>query len=103
MPRGVQRARVDGNHAEVISALRKAGIGAVSLAALGNGIPDVAAGLRGINVFLEVKCGDFPSQKKLTADELAFHESWPGQICVVDSPEAAVLAVIEEAKKRGVL
>ncbi len=91
--------RVDANHADIVKALRAAGIAAASTAMLGSGFPDVAAGFRGINVFLEIKSGG----GKLTADEQKFHDEWPGQIAIVTTPEEAVLAVIEHCKKMGVL
>ncbi len=104
MPRGVQRARTDGNHTAVMDALRGAAMKPVSTAALGKGFPDIAVGFRGVNVMLEVKDGDKPpSARALSADEADFHATWPGQIEVVNSPEEAVLAVIEHCKKLGVL
>jgi hypothetical protein len=40
----------------------------------------------GINYLLEVKDGEKPpSQRKLTADEVRFHNSWMGQIAIVNS------------------
>lgn len=99
MSRGVQRARVDNNHADVIQALRDAGMTAVSLAAVGSGVPDIAAGWRGITCLLEVKRADLPPSKRaLTVDERNFHETWGGHVCVVTTPEDAVLAVIEHAR-----
>lgn len=102
MSRGVQRARVDGNHAEIVKALRQAGIGATSTASVGNGFPDIVASFRTVTVLLEVKDGDKPPSKQaLTADEKRFHDNWPGEIHIVNSSEAAVLAVLGEAKRLG--
>ncbi len=101
---GRQAARTDGNHTAVVSALAAAGMKPVSTAAMGKGFPDVAVGFRGINVFLEIKDGEkIASKKQLTVKEREFHDTWPGQIAVVETPEAAVLAVIEHAKRCGVL
>ncbi len=72
--------------------------------ALGCGFPDIVVGFRGVNVMLEVKDGDnVPSKRALTADEVKFHESWAGQVSVVNSPEEAVIAVVDHCKKMGVL
>ena len=104
MSRGVQRCQTDSNHTAVMDALRAAAMKPVSTASLGSGFPDIVVGFRGINVMLEVKDGaKFPSQRALTADEKTFHETWPGQICVVESPEAAVIAVVEAAQKLGLI
>ena len=94
-------AKVDGNHGEVMQALRKVGITAVSIAALKE-ICDVIAGFRGVNLLLEIKDGSLPpSARQLTAGEKTFHETWAGRVVVVNSPEEAVLAVIDYAKEMG--
>lgn len=103
MARGVQRARVDGNHVEIVKALRAASIGAVSTAALGNGFPDIAAGFRGLSFLFEVKSGERDCDRKLTADEARFHETWPGQVAVVSTAEEAITIVVSEAKRLGVM
>lgn len=38
-----RRARVDGNHGDIVDALRKTGWQVVSLATIGNGVPDLLA------------------------------------------------------------
>jgi hypothetical protein len=103
MSRGIQRARTDNNHSEIISALRAYGISASSMAAVGNGLPDVVAGFRGVNVLLEIKSGEFPSQRALTVAEKEWHETWGGQVAVVESPEDAVVAVVMACKKFGLV
>jgi hypothetical protein len=104
MSRGIQRCRLDGNHVAIMDALRKAGMKPLSLANVGNGCPDLIIGFRGINLLFEVKDGSLvPSARALTADEDVFHRTWPGQVAIVESPEQAVAAVIDEAKRRGVL
>lgn len=103
MSRGVQKARVDNNHADVVKALRAAGIEAHSTATVGNGFPDVVAGFRSINVLIEIKNGTRDCDRKLTVAEDKFHLSWPGQVHIVSTPEEAVLLVIAQAKRLGVL
>ncbi len=104
MPRGVQRARTDGNHTAVMDALRAAAMKPVSTASLGKGFPDIVVGFRGLNVALEVKDGEkAPSARALSADERDWHDTWPGQVAIVTSPEEAVMAVIQHCKSMGVL
>lgn len=103
MPRGVQRARVDNNHTAIIDALRQAGICAHSAAAVGNGFPDIVAGFRGLNVLLEVKNGERPCDRALTAAEQKWHVTWAGQVAIVSTPEQAINAVVEAARNAGML
>lgn len=103
MTRG-HKGRTDANQAATVKALRDASIAAVSTASVGGGFGDIVCGYRGLNVLLELKDGDKPaSERKLTAAEQAFHDTWPGQIALVETPEAAVIAVLEYAKKMGVV
>jgi Holliday junction resolvase len=93
-------ARVDGNHAEVVAALRKIGAAAFSTAAVGKGFPDLVVAFRGVNVLLEVKDGTLmPSHRELTAAEVEFVASWPGPVFVVTSAEEAVQVVVEAARR----
>jgi len=95
-------ARTDANHEAIVRALRKVGATAISLAAIGKGCPDVLAGFRGRNLLLEIKDGAKPpSERKLTSDQVAFHESWAGQVVVVTSVEEAVRVVVESARPVG--
>jgi hypothetical protein len=88
-------ARVDGNHDEVIDALRRIGAKAVYLRAP----VDLLVGFRGVNALLEVKDGRLPpSHRQLTADERDFIATWPGTVHVVTSAEEAVRVVVEAAR-----
>ena len=43
---------------------------------------------------IEVKDGDKPpSARKLTPDQVTWHEAWRGQVCVVKSVEEALEAI----------
>lgn len=90
-------AKVDENQAEIVSALRARGYGVLSLAALGNGAPDLlvcSPSVRYAMWLLEVKDGNKPpSRRKLTPDQEKFHEWWPGEIHVVKSVDEALAAV----------
>jgi hypothetical protein len=89
--------RVDGNHGEIMETLRDAAISAVSLAAVGDGCPDILAGFRGTCIVLEVK---MPGAK-LTAAEEKWHAKWSGPVAIVTTPEEAVIAVLNHAKRMG--
>ena len=90
-----QRARTDGNHSEIVEALRRAGCTVLHLHQVGGGCPDVLAGIDGRNLLIEIKDGSKPpSRRALTADETTFHAAWRGQIAVVTTvAEALELAL----------
>lgn len=84
-------AKVDANQSAIVNALRKMGASVQHMHQLGQGAPDLAVGYRGVNLFLEVKDGSKPpSKRKLTPDEVEWHEAWQGQVSIVESVEDAV-------------
>ena len=89
-----RRAAVDANQSEIVAALRRVGASVVDLSAVGAGCPDLLAGYRGVNYFVEIKDGDkFKSQRKLTPAQVQFHDNWRGQICVVETVDEALRAI----------
>lgn len=91
-----RRARTDSNHAEIVEALRRAGCTVQSLAAIGDGTPDLLVGYDGRNLLVEVKDGaKSPSRRRLTPDERTWHAAWAGQVAVASTIDEA-LAVIRE-------
>lgn len=87
-------AKVDDNQGEIVAALRAAGCSVTSLASVGRGCPDLVVGRAGVTYLLEVKDGKKPlSKRRLTPDEKAWHESWRGQVAVVESVQEALTAV----------
>lgn len=86
-------AKVDRNQAEIVAAFRKAGASVQPLHGVGQGCPDLAVGFRGVNYMVEVKDGEKPpSARKLTPDQVEWHDAWRGQVCVVnDIAEALAL------------
>lgn len=85
--------KVDGNHNAIVDALRDHGICAQSIATVGGGCPDIIAGFRGVNVLLEAKMpGKAPN-----VNEKEWALRWAGQYAIVDSPEAAIDAVLRAA------
>lgn len=90
----MRAAKVDANQSAIVSALRKIGATVQPLHTVGKGCPDLLIGLRGMNLLLEVKDGSKPpSAQKLTADQVAWHRDWCGQVEVVNSVEQALIAV----------
>ena len=92
-------AKIDANQSAIVDALRKCGAFVQSLAAVGNGCPDLLIGYRGRTILLEVKDGSkVPSAQKLTPDQLNWHGGWNGStLAVVNDIEGAlrILKVIE--------
>lgn len=84
-------SKVDDNHAAIVHTLRTCGAVVQSLAAIGRGCPDLLVSFRGQNLLIEVKDGRKPpSQRRLTADQVAWHSAWPGPVHVVECPEDAL-------------
>lgn len=86
-------ARIDQNHGDIVQALIKAGCSVMSMVAIGNGCPDLAVGIAGRNIFLEIKNPNVPrADRQLTPDQSKWHALWRGQVAVVTSPVEALQA-----------
>ena len=98
-------AKVDNSQAGIVGALNSAGMKVQSLAAVGQGVPDLLVGFRGGNYLLECKTRtqDGGRGLGLTEAEKNWHETWPGWVYVASEPEEAVIAIIEAARKAGSL
>lgn len=87
-------AKVDANQAEIVRVLRQLGASVEVTSGLGKGYPDLTVGYRGANYLLELKDGRKPpSARRLTPDEVAWHESWRGQVAVVKDLDEALAAI----------
>lgn len=87
-------AKVDANQAQIVSALQAAGASVQSLAALGDGVPDLLVGFRSQNWLLEIKDGSKPpSARELTGDQIRWHIGWRGHAMVVNSVDEALIAI----------
>ena len=67
---------MDGNHAEIVKALRKCGCEVLSLAKLGNGAPDLLAykpGVTQVLTLMEIK----KAKGKVRPAQAKFHKAWP--------------------------
>jgi hypothetical protein len=84
---GVRRAaKVDGNHVEIVDALRAAGFSVESLARVGGGCPDLLVGAFGANVLIEVKV---PGER-LNALQKPWHTGWKGVAHIATSALEAI-------------
>ena len=85
--------RTDANHKEIVDSIRKIpSLSVFSTHMVGKGFPDIVIGYKGINYLVEIKDGaKTKSQKKLTEDEIRFHQSWFGQINVCECVEDVLM------------
>ena len=82
--------KVDGNQAEIVKALERAGASVYSLAAVGHGVPDLLVGFRGSNHLLEVKRN---KKAAYTDDQIKFRAIWRGQYERVNTVDEALAAI----------
>jgi hypothetical protein len=94
-------ARQDANHNGIKLALEQAGCVCTNTHQVGNGFPDLCVGFRNDHghpriILIEVKDGSkVPSKQKLTEDEQAWWNHWPGDAYVVRSAREAVELVFD--------
>lgn len=90
----MRAAKVDANQSEIVAALREVGCTVQLLHMVGKGCPDLLVGRHGTNVLIECKDGNKPpSARKLTPDQVDWHDSWRGQVVVVCDVSEALKAV----------
>jgi len=82
-------AKTDANQAEIVQALRDVGASVLVLSRVGQGVADLAVGIRGETFFLEVKT----DKGKLTPREQEFMDGWRGHYAIVRTPEEALRAI----------
>lgn len=93
-------AKVDANQSDIVSAARKMGCTVQPLHTVGSGCPDLLVGINGANYLWEVKDGSRPpSERKLTPDQIKWHENWRGHVIVIKSVDEAIQAVISAREK----
>ena len=83
------RPKKDTNHDEIVLALRAAGATVQSLAAMGDGVPDLLVGYCGENFLFEVKT----ATGELTDDEAVWFDKWRGEVHIVRTIEDALITV----------
>lgn len=84
-----RRKRIDKNQQEIAEALRAAGCGVCILSGAGDGIPDLLCANFDRTWLVEVKAKD----GNLTADQVRFSSSWPGEIQLVRTVEDALSTI----------
>lgn len=83
--------RVDANQPEIVARLREVGASVTPTHEIGRGFPDLAVGFRGITYLVEVKDGSKPpSKRRLTPDEQEWHETWRGQVAIIETVDDAL-------------
>ena len=83
-------AKADANQPDIVQTFRDLGATVQHLHTVGMGCPDIIVGFRGVNYLVEIKDGSKPpSGQKLTPPEQYFFDHWNGQVCIVNSPDAA--------------
>lgn len=82
-------AKVDNNHSEIVDTLRKVGASVVSLASIGQGVPDLLACKGDKYWLIEVK----GPKGKLTDDQKRFILDWKGTVHIVRSADDALRLV----------
>jgi hypothetical protein len=91
-PRWAQKP--DSNQSDVVQALEKIGCSVFSLHRVGDSIPDLLVGYRGLTMLLEVKT----ERGKLSKEQERWHREWKGHTCVVRSPTDAIEQVMSHVK-----
>lgn len=88
-------AKTDANQTAIVKALRQMGCTVQSLAAVGDGVPDLLVGVCGTTLLIEVKDGSKrPSARQLTPDQQAWHAQWTGgPVAIVIDLDGAIRAV----------
>lgn len=95
-------AKIDANQVEIVAALRAAGATVHSLAAVGNGMPDLLVGFNGATLLLEVKDGSkSPSKRQLTEAQLVWHGSWAGGPTFIVTDVEGALRALKVAQWTG--
>jgi len=84
----------DANQPEIVRALRKAGALVEDTTKSGKGFPDLVVAFRGTVYLIEVKDGNKPpSARKLTKDQVIWHEKWKGYASVVKNIDEALIVI----------
>ncbi len=81
-------SRADTNQPEIVATLRGMGCTVQHLHAVGQGVPDLLVGVRGVNLLVEVKY----DRNRLNKLQIDWHDRWRGQAAIIrDSEQAAEL------------
>jgi len=90
----MRAGRTDTNQTEIVAAFRSLGCSVHITSNVRDGFPDIAVGVSGVNLLVEIKDGNkVPSQRKLTADEQKWHDNWQGQKVIVEGVDDVIVLV----------
>jgi hypothetical protein len=81
--------KVDANQPEIVAALRQVGASVAHTHMIGHGFPDILVLYRGTLSLIEIKA----KGAKLTPDEQAWHERWPGVVHICHDSRETLRAV----------
>lgn len=85
------RPKLDGNQGEIVKALRQAGCFVQSLAAIGNGCPDLLVARCGVIKLMELKDpSQPPSKQRLTRDEALWMANCKCEVNIVKTVDEAL-------------
>lgn len=84
------RSKKDLSQPEIEKTLRSHGFSVASTHEVGDGFPDIAVGVLGLSVLIEVKN---TLKDKASEPEVKFHRAWKGQIRVAHSAKEVVLGI----------
>lgn len=83
--------RADNNQTEIVAALRRVGATVHITSQVGNGFPDIVAGIFGRNFLIEIK--NPQAHGKLRASQEIFQDKWKGKVFVVESVNDALKVI----------
>lgn len=87
--------RRDGNQAEIVSALEKAGVSVQETHRVGSGFPDLVWGLRQVTGLLELK----KPGAELEAHQFDYHAAWRGSPILVARTSEEAIHLIQRAAR----
>jgi len=100
-----QICKVDSNHAAIVNELRGCRFSVKSLAKVAGGMADICVGYAGVNLLFEIKALDdtkAKKAKKLTSEEVKWHENWQGQVATVTSSRQVIEVMEKELNRLGI-
>lgn len=71
--------KTDGNHKDIVTKLKKAGVSVMDCSSVGRGCPDLVIGYNGQNYLVEIKT----IKGKLNELQINFFTTWQGQAIVI--------------------
>jgi hypothetical protein len=90
--------RADGNHAEIVAALKRIGASVADTHRVGGGFPDAVVGFRGLTTLLELK---LPG-RDLEPHQRDWHAVWRGSpVLVAHTVDEAIGELLHASRRRN--